>query len=248
MYGRVLSLAAQRSVRSWPVALSLVVYAVIVFVAMLLLKPVPGLLAGFLLGFVLAACWSSYLDLISQAVRGSKISIRWDDFKSTFGTHFWDVISVMFAFWIIGFLTGPLTAGPNGEAMRAILGIAMAFFFNPVPELLYQGNSRSFALLLDSGRFMLANPAAWLLPNLVFMAAMLAPTGLLRVEQPAELLLLFGNFYSPGTIMKASFMLPPWSWPLLLAGVHFVMVFRGILFEELSTSNPRARAWAARAR
>ena len=56
----------------------------------------------------------------------------------------------------------------------------MAFFFNAVPELLYQGNSRSFALLIASGRFMVANPVVWLLPNIVFAALLLLPTGQFR--------------------------------------------------------------------
>jgi hypothetical protein len=62
----------------------------------------------------------------------------------------------------------------------------------------------------------------------------------LRVEHPAELLLLFGN---PGTVLAVLTTLPPWFWPLVLLGIHFVMVFRGILFHELVSGAGRARAW-----
>src|SRR5689334_2416306 len=137
-----------------------------------------GFVGGFVVGLVAAACWSSYIVLISQAVAGGSIRLRWDELKSTFGARFWDVISVMFAFWIIGYLVRFVVGAAsqtapqaNPAALSAIFGIAMAFFFNAVPELLYQGNTRSFALLLSSARFMLANPVAWLLPNLVFAAA-----------------------------------------------------------------------------
>ena len=102
----------------------------------------------------------------------------------------------MFAFFIISFLTRPLGSGPNGAATTAILGIAMAFFFNAVPELLYQGNTRSFALLLASARFMLAHPVVWLLPNLVFATAVMAAGGGLHFERPAEVLIAFGNTFS----------------------------------------------------
>jgi hypothetical protein len=250
LLGQVTVTAARRAVKAWPVALSLVVYAVILVVAGLLLAPL-GIIGGFILGFVAAACWSSYLELISQAVNGSQIRIRWDDFKKTFGARLWDVVSVMFAFWIIGMLTRPLQTGPNGPALTAILGIAMAFFFNAVPELLYQGSSRSFALLMDSARFMLANPVVWLLPNLFFAAIALGGTGLLDVSHPAELLVLFGTFFSsPAGAAMLFARLPLWGWPLLLAGLHYVMVFRGVLFAELNSgaANPRLRAFRAQLR
>jgi hypothetical protein len=247
MYGRVFSLAARRAVRAWPAALSLLVYAVILTAAGYVLSPLPPLIAGLVMGLVLAACWSSYLELISQAVRGSKIRVKWDDFKQSFGARFWDVISVMFAFMIISFVLGIVARGPNADAIMAIVGIAFAFFFNVVPELLYQGQSRSFALLVDSGNFMLANPVAWMLPNLVFVALVLAPAGALQVEHPGDLLVLFGKvFTSPGPIVGAVFTLPEWTWPVFLLGIHYVMIFRGILFMELSSGGGRARAFAAR--
>jgi hypothetical protein len=157
-------------------------------------------------------------------------------------------VSVMFAFWIISLLTAPLMAGENGPALSAILGIAIAFFFNVVPELLYQGGSRSFALLMESGRFMLAHPVVWMLPNLLFAAVALSATGQLAVQHPAELLVLFGRLLSSPMAMAAVLLsVPKWVIPLALLGVHFVMVFRGILFAELSTGggNARLRAFQA---
>lgn len=245
LYRRVTVLAFQRALRAWPLALALFVYAAILLMARILIAPL-GIVGGFILGFVMAACWSSYLELISQAVIGSKLRLDWNELKRTFGARLWDVVSVMFAFWIISMVTQPLTAGPNGDALAAIFAIAIAFFFNAVPELLYQGNERSFSLLLASARFMMANPVVWLLPNLLFAAAALAPFGGLQVQKPAELLLVFGSVFSSplGIIAR----MPLWSWPLVLLGLHFVMVFRGILFAELLRGGGRARRFAAAAR
>jgi hypothetical protein len=250
LYRRVTVLAARRAAAAWPVALSLLVYAIIIYAAVLLTAPL-GIVGGFLVGFVIAACWSSYLELISQAVAGSSIRLRWDDFKSTFGARFWDVISVMFAFFIIRFLSQPLGSGPNGAATTAILGIAMAFFFNAVPELLYQGNTRSFALLMASARFMLAHPVVWLLPNIVFAAAAMAAGGGLHFERPAEVLIAFGNtFSSPNGAIGVFNGLPPWAYPVALFALHYVMVFRGVLFRELvgGGGNARLRAFQAHMR
>jgi hypothetical protein len=55
-YRQVAVLAARRAVKSWPVALSLVVYAVIAFAAMQVTAPL-GMVGGFVMGFVIAACW-----------------------------------------------------------------------------------------------------------------------------------------------------------------------------------------------
>jgi hypothetical protein len=250
LYRQVTVEAARRAIAAWPVALSLVVYAIVVVVAAIAFAPL-GIVGGFLMGLVVAACWSSYLELISQAIAGSKIHIRWDDFKRTFFVRLWDVISVMFAFWIIALLTGPIVRGPNGPAAAAIIGFAMAFFFNAVPELLYQGSSRSFGLLMDSARFMFRFPVVWLLPNLVFAALALAASGRLDVSHPAEVLILFGTtFGSPAGIAAIFTRLPVWALPIAVAVLHYVMIFRGILFRELVSGggNTRLRAFQAKMR
>jgi hypothetical protein len=257
MYGKVATTAARNAVRAWPAALSLVVYALILYPALLLTQPM-GIVGGLLLALVAAACWSSYIELISQAVAGAAIRVRWDELKATFGARFWDVISVMFAFWILGYAIGAVLGAVgqgapqvNPAAVSAIFGIAMAFFFNAVPELLYQGNTRSFSLLMSSARFMLANPVAWLLPNLVFAAAAMAAGGGLHFQRPAEVLLAFGNtFSSPLGVLGLFVGMPRWSLPLVLFAVHYVMIFRGVLFRELSGGggNARLRAFQAHMR
>jgi hypothetical protein len=250
LFRDVTVMAARYSVRSWPVALSFFVYAGILVAAGMVLAPL-GMIGGMLLGLVVAACWSSYLEFVSQAVAGSKIRLTWAELRRTFMARFWDVISVMFAFWIISLLTGPLMRGPDGERVAAIFGIAVAFFFNAVPELLYQGQSRSFALLIASGRFMIAHPVVWMLPNLVFASLLLLPTGRLAVNHPIELVLVFGNtFSSPMGLAGMVTAWPVWVWPLALFGLHYVMVFRGILFRNLSSGvgNARLRAFQAKMR
>lgn len=241
LYRRVTVEAALRALKAWPVALSLIVYAILLVAAVVAFSPL-GIVGGFLVGFVVAACWSSYLELISQAVGGSKARIRWDDFKRTFFARFWDVISVMFAFWIISLLTSPLVRGPNGPAASAVLGFAIAFFFNAVPELLYQGSSRSFGLLMDSARFMFRFPVVWLLPNIVFAALGLLASGRFDVKHPAEVLILFGNtFSSPGGIAQIFTGLPYWALPIALFVLHYAMIFRGLLFRELVSGGGNRR-------
>ena len=157
----------------------------------------------------------------------------------------------MFAFWIISLATTPFVSGPNGKAASAIIGFAIAFFFNAVPELLYQGHSRSFALLLDSARFMFRFPVVWLLPNILFAALGLFASGRLNVKHPAELLILFGaTFSSPVGVAQIFTGLPVWSLPIALFVLHYAMIFRGILYRELVSGggNARLRAFQAKMR
>lgn len=247
LYFTVAKLAARRAVTSWPVALSLLVYAAVLYVAALLLTPL-GIVGGFALGFVVAACWSSYLELISQAVGGARFRITWDEFKRSFLARFWDVISVMFAFWLISLLTMPLMRGEHAQQMSAILGFAIAFFFNAVPELLYQGSSRSFALLFESARFVMQFPIAWFAPNVLFAALALWASGTLSLGHPAEFLIAFGSLFSSPTGVALLFArLALWQLPIALLFLHFAMIFRGVLFSELSSGggNARRRAFQA---
>jgi hypothetical protein len=245
LYRRTVALAFQRAARAWPVAFSLVLYGLVMYVGALFLAPL-GMVGGILLSLVFAACLSGYLHLLSQAVMGSKVTLA--DLQQGFAARFWDVVSVLFAFWLISLLVGLFVrgAGDAGAAINAMVGLAMAFFFNAVPELLYLGQSRSFALLGDSARFVLKEPLTWFLPNLLLAALLLAPSGLLRVDRPGELLLVFSSVFSPSGLLRVVAALPPWSWPLLLLFLHFVMVFRGLLFLELESGNARQRAFRAR--
>jgi hypothetical protein len=245
LYRDTAALACKRALKAWPAAFSLIIYAVILAIAARLVGGL-GILGGLLLGLVAAACASGYLYLLLQAVRG--LPLRWDDLRRGFGALFGDVISVMFSLWIIGLLVMLLVrgAGDKGPAISAMVGLAMAFFLNPVPELIYLGRSRSFDLLLESARFVLANPLAWFLPNLAVAVLLLAPTGALAVGHPGELLLVFSAVFSPGGLFRIFAALPLWVLPLLLLLLHFAMVFRGLLFEALSSGSARRRAWQSR--
>ena len=159
----------------------------------------------------------------------------------------------MFAFWIIGLLTGPIVRGPNGPAAVRRDRLRDAFFFNAVPELLYQGSSRSFGLLMDSARFMFRFPVVWRLPNIVFAALGFArnrphrhPSPRRSVDPVWQYLLVAHGHRQPSSPPS-----PTWGLPIALFVLHYVMIFRGILFHELSSGgggNARLRAWQAKMR
>lgn len=248
LYGKVAAETGRRVVKAWPAALVLLAYPIILHFAGVLTAP-AGIVGSFIMGFVTAACFSSYLEILSQVLDNARFRLNWDEFKRTFGARFWDVVSVLFALWMLNILTAPLMMGSHARAFSAILAFATAFFFNAVPELLYQGNSRSVALLVESARFVTEHPLAWFLPNIAFAAMALGSTGLLDVRQPVEFLILFGSvFSSPTSVLVVVERAPLWAIPIAVFGFHAAMVFRGILFRELTSGGGNARMRAFRAR
>jgi hypothetical protein len=246
LFGQVAVLAAKRAVRSWLAALSILIYALVFVAAARLMVPF-GLVGGFAVGFLGAACFGGYLSLLADAVSGKPL--RFGDIKHGMRAV-WDVISVFFALMIIGFGVSLLqkAAGPNAPAVGAIAQLAGAFFLNVVPELIYNSRSRSFALLKESANFALENPVAWFLPNLVFALVLLGVTGSLSFSfsSPALFLIELSRLGSVSGILGILGGAPLWAAPLLIAFVHFVMVFRGLLYQELVSGSSRMRAFRRR--
>lgn len=252
MYRQLAVEAARRAFASWSILLVMPVYPLILYVTLLLTRSL-GIIGSLVFSVVLAACWSSYLELLSQAVSGARFRLDLVDFKRTFAARLGDVISVLFVFWVVNMLSAPLLRGPNGLAISAILSLAIAVFFNAVPELLYQGSSRSLALLVESARFVTEHALTWLLPNVVIALLALVASGNVGyyISQPTALLIAFGAMYSSPTGAVATLLaLPLWALPLALGVAHAMMVFRGVLFRELSRGggNRRLQAFRARAR
>jgi hypothetical protein len=246
LYRREAARAVRHAVRAWPVAFSLVFYIFAMQAAATLLAPL-GIVGGFAAGFTAAALISSYLSLLGQAVAGRKPTLA--DLKQSFRARLWDVVSVLFAFWIINMVLGMLVAGMGDKAImvRALVGLTMAVFFNPVPELLYQGSSRSFSLLADAARFVSKHGLEWLAPNLLIAAALLVPSGLLRGSPMGAHVLLLQSVFSIEGMALLIASVPLWLMPIVALLIHWAMVFRGLLFGALIKGGIRrkdlADAW-----
>jgi len=249
LYGASAATAARYAVRAWPIAFSLVVYALVVTVAAGLLEPL-GMVGGLILGMVMAACFSSYIQLISQAVMGSRVKLS--DFAGSFRPRFWDVVSVLFAFWVIDFVVQQVlvrAAGDRAPVVAALVGLAMSVFFNPVPELLYQGQSRSFYLLAEAARFISKFGLEWLVPNVLFAVVLLAPLGLLHAPA-GQVVLAVSSILAPNSEGRGLFAVFNQAslglkLPMLMF-VHWVMIFRGLLFDGLTHGRGRSHAIRSR--
>jgi hypothetical protein len=239
-------LALRRTARSWLAALSIPIYGFVFVLAARLLLPIP-MLGSLLLGFVGAALCAGYLSLLASAVTGS--AIRWSDLKNGLRA-IWDVVSVLFIIWIIGLVLRPIVtgAGSHGPAIAGIVQLAIAIFFNAVPETLYLGGERSIQAIKKSAAFVMENPVAWFGPNLVLAFVFFWATGNLDFSSFGDLVVRLSALASVQgvllLILGAAGHL--WKIPLLIIFVHFAMVFRGLLYRELGTGSTRMRDFRRR--
>jgi hypothetical protein len=245
LYKDVAILAAKRAAQSWLAAVSLPLYTLLVLLSMLATASLPPFIAGLIVGFVAAACFGAYLSLVAAALDGG--NIRLGDLKNGLRSV-WDVVGVFFVLSIIGLLVGKVqeSAGPNAAAVGGVVALAAAILLNALPEVIYQRGATSLSALQQSVNFVFENAFAWFLPNIVFAIVILAATGVLRVSEPGELLIRLAQVGSVGGLVSLVVRAPYWMMPLLILFVHYAMVFRGLLFRELTGGSSRMRAFRRR--
>ena len=221
IYRRAFTRAGALAIKNWAVLGTVFVYSAImsaagIFAVML------GMIGGFLVSLVSAACVSSFLYLVEMMVRTSRVSL--DDFRSSFGRYLWDVVGVAFLSWLFFSLATPaILQMPQGRLILLCVQLGIFVFFNAVPELIYLGHYSSVQLLSESYAFVTANWIEWFPANIA-AAAILYTVGTIPLD---------------GVAMVART-------ALMGLLVYFVMVMRGLLFIELHGSSYRARAFKYR--
>ena len=151
------------------IILAPIAYSLILSAAALLAAPF-GIIGGFVMGLVLAACASSGLYLIDNVVRMGKAIPQ--DFVKGFSVYLWDVLTIAFIFWIpMRLLAQFAVTTPEGAVIYLGVQILLYIIFNPVPELIYQSRLSGLALLSASYQFIVENWLEWLLPNLLVAVA-----------------------------------------------------------------------------
>lgn len=230
----------------WAVIALIITYAVIVAAELLLLP--FGLPGGLIFSLIHAGAVGWYLSLVEIGVTGSRrVTAR--DLQENVGHYLWEVISVLFIFWIGGMILG-LTV----PFALPIAVIVCTLLFNPAPEMIYQDRTQSFALLQDATGFMQRNWPEWLGAQ-VMGAVVLALWGrlVLGALDPAlgvELVQAFGPWFGFVTIGGLAIATAKLSGFLgaafILLFSHFFMLFRGCLYKRLRHSSRRSRAWQSR--
>jgi hypothetical protein len=82
----------------------------------------------------------------------------------------------------------------------------------------------------------------------VFAVAFLAATGSLNVTSPGQLVLNIASLAQPSALLRlVDSGGAIWKVPLLVAFFHYVMVYRGLLYQKLTTGSSRMDEFRRRA-
>jgi hypothetical protein len=241
LYARLAGKSIRLAVRGWPAAVVLPIYTTLTVI--LTVRFGQDLMGQLLVSIGVALLVSSYLHLISLAVGGQKI--RFSELRDSFLAHFWDVIVVLFVTGLIQYLAAGTIHdyGERGKIIFVLVDLTMVVFFNAVPEVIYLGASRSIGVVLESARFISAHWPEWLAPTALMAAVFLAPTGMIHRGPVAETVLSLQGLFSLNGLALALLAIPTWLKPIMMLFFSWAMVFRGLLFIELTSRVRRPRSW-----
>lgn len=227
--------------QNWWIAFLPLVYGVILLIAGLIAAPL-GMLGGFLLGFILALCTSSYLYFIAGVVAGSRMTIA--ELSESWRPCLSPVITILFFFFIVQLALSIILPGMAGAGPIALLiHLILLIVLNPIPEIVYQGRSDGFDMLQESVDFLRENGIEWFTPLVaIALFSFVAPLPFMAVVSQSGNLsaptfgsneLLYGSV--TGVLMA------------ILSAVLFyvLMVFRGLLFRTLASGTRRQRLYRA---
>jgi len=242
LYKEALSETGTAFVKSAPAMLFLVAASVVLGAMSIFLNPL-GFAGGLVLGLAIAAGAGSYLRLIERAVI-DKSAVRFGDWNEVLGDYLWEVISVMFIFWIAQMVISLLGLGFIGF-VALVVAIVL---FNPVPELIYQKGSRGLEALGSAFEHIQKHWIEWFVPHLILGVGL----AFIWPGTPVSLLLAFGPFFgflstadplAHGLMNRTLDATVISQTGIVLVIVHGFMLFRGFLFSKLGSTNRRLRAW-----
>lgn len=204
-----------------------VVYMAILFCG-IMGSAIFGPLASLIIYLILAAVISDYLYIINQVIHNRQFDK--DDFKAGFRVYFRKVYSFLFLVYVIqlgvNLLLAPMIPVLREPFMAAAIKWFMIIIFNAVPETIYlkyfsEGDTFAYAT-----HFIKENWLEWFAPNLIlFIVLYLINVPIARMVAGIRLPLV-------GTLLTI----------VVTSGIAgFAMIYRGYLFEMLTTTTRRKR-------
>lgn len=233
----------------WIVALPPLYTVVLAFVQRLA-GPL-GIVGGFVIFLATAACVSSVLSVLSEAIAHERIRV--DELGAGFGRYVSSIAGVLFLFWVIELLlTLIVEQNPAMAWLGMVVNLGLFLLCNPLPELVYQGQRDGIGLVDEAVQFMRDNAVEWLVPIVILFVPIFA----IGLREGLTLMAQFGATNALGIVHLA---LRAWvpamgevgQFLLLIAAsvvLSWIMLFRGFLFRSLASSGRRQRIFVARTR
>ncbi len=220
------------TLNNWPIIFTGLVYALVLGI-LWRVAFMFSILAGIIITLVQGALFSNYLYLIENIILYGKIDL--DDFKKGFKVYLGKIYGILVVIWFVNygaglFLRPILNIRLGFISLWSILIIAAFILLNCLPEVIYRKHYQVADSFTYAFEFMKENWLDWLLPNVVLLGTFVVLTG--SGLNPSAI--LGRGLFSLSTQSIIGFVIAQ----LLLS---FIMVYRGLLFNILSTTSRRKR-------
>lgn len=234
--------ASKLIVKNWPIVFTGFIYSILNVILFLVLgilaTGIMGLFAGIITFLAMSAMISNYLYLLYNVVKHGKVTVQ--DFKDGFKVYLRKIYSVLIIGWLasllfnmiiapILFTSGVISAG----ALSVLISLLVLLLLNALPETIYQKHHDSWGSIVYAFEFIKENWIEWIIPNAILMAILYYVTGN-----------VINNIFA--IQVRFSFNLTPSGALLYIIGqvlFTFIMIYRGVLFDILSTSTRRKRQY-----
>jgi hypothetical protein len=225
---------------SWPIIFTGIVYTliniVVLYIISLFFTGILSIVAGLISAIISSSLISNYLYLLYNAINFNRITL--DIFKEGFTQYLWKVYGVFFIGWVASYALSIVTnmAGTSGAIIYSIVSLLALILLNSLPETIYQKYYSSAESIRYSFDFIKENWLNWFIPNIILFAIIYIVTGRLIL-----------NIFTTHLVM--GFDLDIMSILRYIIGqslFSFAMIYRGHLFDLLSTSTRRKRMFMNR--
>ena len=197
--------------------------------------PVVGFFAGIITFIATSAMISNYFHLLYNIIKHGRFNLQ--DFKDGFKAYLWKVYGVLFIGWLAGFLFDMVLAPilyrtvVSPGTLNFIISFLILILLNALPETIYQKFYSPWESIVYAFNYVKENWIEWFIPNIILIGILYLTTGRLIND-------LFAINFSFGFSLSLKSIL------LYIIGqilFSFIMIYRGVLFEVLSTSTRRKR-------
>lgn len=195
-----------------------------------------GIFGGLIMTLFQSAVFSNYLFLMNRIIRVG--SFTPEDFQMGFKVYFRKVWVVLLIIWVaqyaVALLSQPFGLFLPAAGLVTLIANVIAFVvLNPLPETLYQKHLGEMDSFIYAFKFIKENWIDWFVPNVILGGACYGLYyGINMVFSTALSGFPFAVRTSLSIVLIAI---------LVQAILGYMMVYRGFLFEMLSTTTRRKR-------
>lgn len=219
--------------KAWPIVFVGLIYGamsiIVTGVLNLLMRGPLSILSGIISIIIISGLFSNYLYLLTNVIKYGRVDFN--DFKNGFTAYLRKIYSIIFIFYLARLLLTMVLriSGPMGSTLMTLVTLGAFILLNALPETIYQKYYGSLDTISYSFSFIRENVLNWATPNIIFFAILY---NLLPSITIIPTMLSFGMI--PGIGLIIAFLIGQLVF-------NFGMIYRGHLFELLSTSTKRKR-------